>query len=272
METLDKFSKPFQKQVLNQYRGLVRSCRNVFDRSSMSLIRGSFEFLVANTEEKLTIHGKHPIIYFTSLARMMVKELDLDALSISAAMVIHCVEKNSISPDRIRTEVNERTASLVEELLKIGTLDTTTKQGQAENMRNLILTLATDFRVILVKVAERLHLIRQMERLGEQEQITLACEVKFIYSPLAHRLGLYNVMSEMEDISMSVLEKEAFQTITEKLRASTQRRNKFIREFIQPIKEDLSKEKFHVLACKYGRRSCAGQDTMNFPVVRCPVD
>ncbi len=86
-------------------------------------------------------------------------------------------------------------------------------------MRNLILTLATDFRVILIKIAERLFLMRQMADLEEKEQIALSCEAKFIYSPLAHRLGLYNVMSEMEDISMSVLEKEAYQEIDAKLKA-----------------------------------------------------
>ncbi len=246
METLEGFSIPFQKQLLNQYRGLVRSCRNEYDRSSMSLIRRSFDFMVANTEENLAIHGEHPVLYFTSLARMMIKELDLDALSVSVAIVAHCVETNTISTEHVRNEVDVRTASLVKELLKIGTLDTTTSHVQAENMRNLILTLATDFRVILIKIAERLYLMRQIDFLEEKEQIALACEARFIYSPLAHRLGLYNVMSEMEDISMRILEREAYNSIYEKLKASTARRNRIIRDFIQPIREALEKEKFKV--------------------------
>ena len=111
------------------------------------------------------------------------------------------------------------------ELLKISDLDTSASRGQDENMRNLILTLATDFRVILVKIAERLFLMRQAELLSEKEQIALALESRSIYSPLAHRLGLYNVMSEMEDISMSILEKKEYESIAEKLKASTQRRS-----------------------------------------------
>ena len=88
--------------------------------------------------------------------------------------------------------------------------------------------------------------MRQIEVLEEKEQIAISCESRFIYSPLAHRLGLYNIMLEMEDISMSVLEKEAYQSIAEKLKASTQRRNRFIRDFIKPLEEDLKKEKFRV--------------------------
>ncbi|MCK5135500.1 MAG: bifunctional (p)ppGpp synthetase/guanosine-3',5'-bis(diphosphate) 3'-pyrophosphohydrolase [Bacteroidales bacterium] len=240
---MEKFSKPLQKIILNQFRGLVRTCRDEYDMASMALIRKSFDFLVSNSVEEQTFQGVHPIEYSTNLARMTVKELGMDALGVSATLIMQCVELNAIPAEQVRENVGDRTASILEELLKISNLDTTTTQGQAENMRNLILTLATDFRVILVKIAERMNRMRQMDRINEKEQILLACEAKFIYSPLAHRLGLYNVMSEMEDISMSVLDKEAYQTIAEKLKASTPRRNRFIREFVQPIREDLEKEK-----------------------------
>jgi len=246
MGTIEQYSEPVKKQILNQFRGLLRDCSSEYDKAAMKLLRKSFELLVSCVEEDEQLHGVQFVEYSTRFARLTVKEFGLDVLGVSAALIIHCVDLKQIDIDLVRSNVGNRTASIVEELLKISNLDTSTTQGQAENMRNLILTLATDFRVILVKIAERLHLMRQMERLIEKEQITHACEIKFIYSPLAHRLGLYNVMSEMEDISMSVLEKETYQTITEKLRASTQRRNKFIREFIQPIKDDLEKEKFKV--------------------------
>jgi len=197
METLKKFSKPFQKIILSQFRGLVRNCRDEYDRDSMALIRKSFDFLVSNSVEEQTLHGVHLLEYSTRLARMTVKELGLDALGASAALILHCVELNKIQVELVRKDVGDRTAAIVEELLKISNLDTTTSHGQSENMRNLILTLATDFRVILVKIAERLNLMRQMDLILEKERIALACEAKFIYSPLAHRLGLYNIMSEM---------------------------------------------------------------------------
>ncbi|MEN8201305.1 MAG: RelA/SpoT family protein [Bacteroidota bacterium] len=246
MANIDKFNEALQTQILSQFRGLIRTCRSEYDKSSMGLIRSSFEFLLAQAGNKQHVHGIHLVEYAAALARMTAKELGLDAIGTSAAMLMHCVELNLISMDKLGTGVGKRTASIIEELLKISDLDTSASRGQAENMRNLILTLASDFRVILVKIAERLYLMRQAHVLSEKEQIALAFESRSIYSPLAHRLGLYNVMSEMEDISMSVLEKTEYQSIAEQLKASTQRRNKFIREFIQPIQKDLEKEKFGV--------------------------
>ena len=246
MGTIERYSEPIKTAVLNQFRGLIRACGREFDKSSMMLIRRSFNFLVSSIEEDDHLYGVQHIEYATGFARMTLRELGLDALSVSAALIIHCVNLKGIPIQKLKSEAGERTSSIVEELLKISNLDITTSQDQAENMRNLILTLVTDFRVILLKIAERIYLMRQLDHIEEKEQIALACEAKFIYSPLAHRLGLYNVMSEMEDISMSVLDREAYQTISEKLRASTQRRNRFIKEFIQPILEDLEKERFNV--------------------------
>ncbi len=246
MELIERYPEAMQKQILSQFRGLIRICGGEFDKSELGLVRKSFEFLLSRSEETTGFKGIHLVEYAAGLARMTVKELGLDAIGVSAALLIHCVEQKNIPLEEIRSEIGERTANVVEELLKISSLDTSTIQGQAENMRNLVLTLATDFRVILLKIAERLYLMRQLEILNEKEQIALSCESRFIYSPLAHRLGLYNIMLEMEDLSMSVLEKEAYQSIAEKLTASTQRRNKFIRDFIKPLQEDLEKEKFRV--------------------------
>jgi len=246
MASINKFNQALQKQILGHFRGLVRTCSSEYDKSSMKLVRDSFNFLLDHAGEKQSVHGIHLVEYSTLLARMTVKELGLDAIGASAALLMNCVELNQIPIEKLSSGLGNRTASIVEELIKISDLDTSATRGQAENMRNLILTLASDFRVILIKIAERLYLMRQVQLLNEKEQIALALESRSIYSPLAHRLGLYNVMSEMEDISMSVLDKIEYRDIAEKLKASTQRRNKFIREFIQPLQEDLEKEKFGV--------------------------
>jgi guanosine-3',5'-bis(diphosphate) 3'-pyrophosphohydrolase len=246
MEALNRYEVELQKQILNHYRGLIRACREDYDTEGLKLIRTSMDFLIAQTPPELTRSGLHLVIYAIQLARMTVKELGLDALGVSSVLAVHCVEHLSIPAGKVQSELGERTAVIIEEFLKISDLDTTTTSGQAENMRNLILTLATDFRVILVKIAERLFLMRRFANLNEKEQIALSCEAKYIYSPLAHRLGLYNVMSEMEDLSMRILEKEAYQSIDGNLKATTTKRNRFIREFVQPIVEDLEKEKFKV--------------------------
>ena len=244
MDIIKKYSPALQKEILVHFKELMRICVDEYDKRSLALVKKSFGFLMEHTEEAQEFNGIHLVKFSAGLAQMAVKELGMDAIGVSAALLLHCAELNQIPIKDIESDVGERTATAIEEFLKISKLDTTINQGQAENMRNLILTLATDFRVILVKIAERLYLMRQMELHNEQERIELSCESRFIYSPLAHRLGLYNVMSEMEDISMSVLEEEEYKSISEKLKASTQRRNRFIKEFIQPLQEDLDKERF----------------------------
>jgi guanosine-3',5'-bis(diphosphate) 3'-pyrophosphohydrolase len=244
MELLERYPEVMHQKIRSQFRGLLRICGKEYDKAGLALVRKSFEFLLSHASEGSMVHGIHLIEYSTGLARMAARELGLDAIGVSASLLIHCAEVHHLPMDQVRTDVGTRTATVVEELLKISRLDTSTKQGQAENMMNLVLTLATDFRVILLKIAERLYLMRQLDILDEKDRIAVSCESRFIYSPLAHRLGLYNTMLEMEDISMSVLEKEAYQSIAEKLKASTPRRNKFIRDFIKPLQEDLDREKF----------------------------
>ncbi len=246
MAANDRHSETLQTRIRRNYRGLLRSCRQEYDQESVQQVRTAFDFLVCQSGEDQLVHGVPMVEYSTGLAKMTLKELGLDALGLTVAMVMHCVDQKPELLDRAGKELGERTSGILNELLKISDLDTQTSGDQAENMRNLILTLATDFRVILVKLAERLYLMRQIPWLKETEQITLAAESRYIYSPLAHRLGLYNVMSELEDLAMSVLEKDAYQSIAAKLKASTQRRNRFIREFIEPVHTDLDKEKIRV--------------------------
>jgi len=246
MDLIERYPPETQKSIRSQFRELLRICGTEFDKPGLALVRKSFEFLLAHADADSDYNGIPLVEYSAGLARMAVEELGLDAIGVSATLLIHGVEQWDIPMEDLKSALGDRSTTIVEELLKISSLDTTATQGQAENMRNLVLTLVTDFRVILLKIAERLYLMRQLNILSESDQIALACESRFIYSPLAHRLGLYNTMLEMEDISMSVLEKEAYQSIAQKLKASTQRREKFIRDFIKPLQEGMEQEKFKV--------------------------
>ena len=246
MEVLKKYNEDLQKQFMVRYDELIRICEKEYDARGVKLIRQSVEFLLEKTPEEKRKLGMHLSIFAIQLAEMTVKELGLDALGISSVLIVDAVELNDIPLDEVQASLGERTGQIIRELMNISDLDTTTNSGQAENMRNLILTLASDFRVILIKIAERLFLMRQKDTLSEKEQIAISCEARFIYSPLAHRLGLYNVMSEMEDISMSILEKEAYMEIDTKLKASKARRERFIKEFIKPIERDMEQEKIKV--------------------------
>ena len=231
------------EEILQASEALLDRCRKEYDRAGIRMIESSLRFLQKNCDPGAERSGRPLLLFSLGLGHLTLEELGLDALGLSSALLIPSVEYQNLSPDLIRREVGDRPAAIIEELLKISGLDTQTTRNQAENMRNLILTLASDFRVILIRIAERLYHMRQLAHLPEKEQIAFACEAGYIYSPLAHRLGLYNVMSEMEDIAMSVLEKEAYQAIDAKLKATMERRKRFIDDFIKPIREDLDREK-----------------------------
>ena len=150
MEALERYPEAMQRKIRSDYRGLMRICGSEFDKSGLALIRKSFDFLLLHSRETTRFHGVHLVEYSTGLARMTVAELGLDAIGVSASLLIHGVELLDIPLEEVKSAVGERTTTVVEELLKISSLDTSATQGQAENMRNLVLTLASDFRVILL--------------------------------------------------------------------------------------------------------------------------
>lgn len=236
--------------MIENQKYILDICKEEYGISGLKLIRRSIDFFndqSVTTDDRKTITEKES----GRLAEMAVIELGLDPLGIASAILMPLIGKKSNLSEAARHGVDRRVADILRELERISSLDTRTDDRQSENMRNLILSFSTDFRVILLKIAERLYRMRNIEHATQKEQIVLACEARAIYSPLAHRLGLYNMMSEMEDISMGVLEKEAYQDISKKLSASKARRQKFIADFIAPISESLDRSR---LKCEiFGR-------------------
>ncbi|PID91460.1 MAG: RelA/SpoT family protein [Bacteroidetes bacterium] len=246
MNPLNKYAEQQHEEIDQLYRSLLRICEEEYDPEASIGVRRAVDYLLQELEPEDQNLGMSKAAYALSLGKMAVKELGLDAPGLTAALLMNGPKKDENASKRMKEVLGERVCGIVNELRRIGDLDTSGSQEQSENMRNLILSLATDFRVILVKLAERLFLMRLNKRLEEKEQIALACEARSIYSPLAHRLGLYNVMSEMEDIAMSILDREAYIQIEEKLRSGSDKRKRFIEEFIRPLKTDLEEENFKV--------------------------
>ncbi|MEZ5071714.1 MAG: TGS domain-containing protein [Bacteroidales bacterium] len=240
--SLDHLPELQRTKVTRLYREILKRSRSEYDPTTQELVRCSVETLIRRADPDRMLHGELLLLQSLQLGKMVLDEMGLDALGLSAALFILPVQQECMTPEEACEGAGDRTASILRELMKIGSLDTRANQDQAENMRNLILTLATDFRVILVKIAERLFVMRHLKDLPEKLRIELSWEARYIYSPLSHRLGLYKVMSEMEDLSMSVLEEEAYLQIVEKLRIGTDKRNRFIKEFIDPIEADLRQE------------------------------
>jgi len=241
MET-GKFSPYIERQIIRQYRSLMKICRPEYDKDGLELIKKAYNLILDKSCDQDEKWGEHVVAHSVQLAKIAASELGLDATAVASAILFEYVNLTGEPPEDLKTIMGPKINTIIDDLLKINQYSKVPDKNQGDRMLNLILTLSSDYRVILVKLTERLYTMRQIGHAGEEDQISLACEAKYLYSALAHRLGLYNMMSEMEDISMSILEKEAYTEITEKLAETTTQRNRFIQKFIKPIKEHLDSE------------------------------
>ena len=155
-------------------------------------------------------------------------------------MLHDTVEDTELTLNDIEMEFGKTPAKIVEGLTKISNVvETNSTTQQAENFKKILLTLAEDPRVILIKIADRVHNMRTLERMRKDKQLKIASETSFIYAPLAHRLGLYEIKSELEDLALKYTQPEIFNEIVTKLNDTKRERNKYIREFIKPLKDEL---------------------------------
>jgi GTP diphosphokinase / guanosine-3',5'-bis(diphosphate) 3'-diphosphatase len=233
-------------ETLKYFKALRRDCKDVCNLDEMKKIKEAFVFMSEFCSSRQERWGKAALIHAIEVARIVTIQTGLAGTSIIAAMFIECIDDEDFNLELVKEKFGNKVAELLEGLQKISSIKTDKSSSQAENFRNLILSMASDVRVILIKLSERLYVLRNIENLPEDERIQIATETSHIYSPLAHRLGLYNMMSELEDISMKYVEPDAYHMIEEKLEASQAKRNKFIREFIKPVKEELETQGFKV--------------------------
>lgn len=222
---------------------LLEICQGEYEKKGQLLIKHSIDFLIEEVETDASLVPEKIFQRSFDLAEMVIIELGIDPLGVCAALLMPLSEFVPNAATNVESELGPRISLILNELERIRNLNTDASAKHAENMRNLILSFSTDFRVILIKIAERLYAMRQNKGGSDKESISSACESKAIYSPLAHRLGLYQMMSEMDDIAMSILEKEVYQDIAKKLQASKTKREKFIRDFIAPLEKELTAEK-----------------------------
>ncbi|MDF1572399.1 MAG: TGS domain-containing protein [Bacteroidales bacterium] len=225
------------------YRDFLMLCGEEYDKKGQQLIQQSHDFLLQEMEDQDT--GIVGVItdYAFGLSTMVIRELGLDPLGVSAVLILPLIEKKPDLLPTVKKTLGSRTGSILSEFLKISELNTAGSSRHAENMRNLILSFSTDFRVILIKISERLYQLRKSSGKQGEKDIYAAMEARAIYSPLAHRLGLYTMMSEMDDIAMSILESDVYRSINRKLQASRAKREKLIEGFIAPLKEKLEDER-----------------------------
>jgi GTP pyrophosphokinase len=180
----------------------------------------------------------HPI----AVARICAEEMGLGPTAIVCALLHDTVEDTHISLEDIEDLFGPKVRLIIDGLTKIPEVFDENASIQAENFRKMILTISDDFRVVLIKLADRLHNMRTLGSMRQDKQLKIASETKFLYAPLAHRLGLYSVKTELEDLSMMYCESEVFKSIESQLKSTADVRNRFIRRFVSPIRETLLHE------------------------------
>lgn len=234
-----------QKQIVNRYRGLLRACRSNVNADDVKLISKAIKEITRLYEDRRTASGNPYVFHLIDVARICVDEIGLGGTAIVAAMLHDTISDKLLNGAEIEKRYGLTIAQIVDGLSKISSLDPKDPNKQAENFRELILTLSTDARVILIKLADRLENMRSLSAMPPDVQLKISWETYHLYAPLAHRLGLYRLKSEMEDLAMKYTNGDDYRMILRKLRNTTTRRNKFIKEFIEPIETELVSREFN---------------------------
>jgi GTP diphosphokinase / guanosine-3',5'-bis(diphosphate) 3'-diphosphatase len=233
-----------KKEILNRYRGLLRSCRFKLDDSEKKLIRKAFNIALEAHKNARRKSGEPYIYHPIAVARIVAEEIGLGAVAIACALLHDTVEDTDLTLKDIEGMFGKKVASIIDGLTKIAGVFDASSSLQAENFRKMLLTLAEDVRVIIIKLADRLHNMRTLDSMERTKQLKIASETLYLYAPLAHRLGLNAIKSEMEDLSLKYTEPALFAEIAQKLKDTQAERTRYIHRFITPIREALHEQKF----------------------------
>jgi len=189
--------------------------------------------------------GEPYILHPLAVAMICVEEIGLGVRSTICALLHDTVEDTDITLEMVAREFGPEIAKIVDGLTKISNVLDANLSQQAENFKKILLTLTDDPRVILIKLADRLHNMRTLDSMKREKQLKIASETVYVYAPLAHRMGLYNIKTEMEDLAMKYMEPDSYRYIAEKLANTKRERTRYINDFIRPLKEKLIQGKFN---------------------------
>lgn len=231
-----------KQEILKRYRHLLRACRHNLQKGDKQLIRQAFDMALEAHKEMRRKSGEPYIYHPLAVAQIVAQEIGLGTTSIVCALLHDVVEDTDITLEVIRLNFGDKIAKIIDGLTKISGVFDQTSSLQAENFRKMLLTLSEDVRVILIKLADRLHNMRTLESMPRKSQLKIASETLYLYAPLAHRLGLYAIKTELEDLSIKYSEPEKYFEIVQKLQETKAQRNKYIKQFIEPIEERLKEE------------------------------
>ena len=234
------------KEIAKRYKNLLKETYQTLSRSDKLLIRKAFNLSVEAHSNQRRKTGEPYIFHPISVAKIVANEIGLGAVSIVAALLHDVVEDTKYTINDIEQLFGETVARIVSGLTKISSLKKDKDHSiQAENFRKMLLTLHDDVRVILIKVADRLHNMQTMDAMPAHKQVKIASETLYIYAPLAHRLGLYNIKTELEDLGLKYTEPDVYNDIVSKISESKEDQDNYIQTFEKILNKGLSRESFN---------------------------
>lgn len=233
------------KEIANRYKDLLKGTYQTLSEDDKKLIRKAFEVAVEAHSNQRRKSGEPYIFHPIAVAKIVAYEIGLGAISIASALLHDVVEDTHYTVEDMEQLFGETVARIVSGLTKISRLKKDQDYSiQAENFRKMLLTLHDDVRVILIKIADRLHNMQTMDAMPPHKQVKIASETLYIYAPLAHRLGLYNIKTELEDLGLKYTEPDVYKDILTKIKENKEEQQNYIDQFSAKIEEALHKEGF----------------------------
>ncbi|SHO65195.1 RelA/SpoT family protein [Algoriphagus zhangzhouensis] len=233
-----------RKEILKRYRRLLRHAKPVLKPGDAKFIKQAFNVSLEAHKDMRRKSGEPYIYHPLEVALICVEEIGLGTTSIVAALLHDVVEDTDWELEDIEREFGPKVMTIIDGLTKISGVFEYGSSQQAENFRKMLLTLSDDVRVILIKIADRLNNMRTLGSMPRHKQLKISSETMYLYAPLAHRLGLYAIKSELEDLYLKYTDTDTYKDIVDKINESKSYRNKFIKSFIQPIEEELTRQGF----------------------------
>ena len=232
-----------KKEILRRYKELLSNMYNKTTKEQRKNIKKAF-MMAENAHQNMRRKSGEPYIYHPlAVANIVAKELNLGTTSVVCALLHDVVEDTEIELSVIRDIFGETVATIIDGLTKIDDLQLANDTSiQAENFRKIFISMSNDVRVILIKLADRLHNMRTLEFMPEEKRLKISSETSYFYVPIAHRLGLYKIKSELEDCAMKYTDPIAYNQIATKIRSSETERQSMIEEFVEPINQRLVQE------------------------------
>lgn len=232
------------KAILQEYKELLRISYQTLTPEDKKLIRKAFDVAMDAHKDQRRKSGEAYFFHPIAVAKIVASEIGLGATAIAAALMHDVVEDTPITVEDIEKMFNPKVAQLVEGLTKISKVQKEMNVSmQAENFRKMLLTLNDDVRVILIKIADRLHNMQTLDTMEDFKQVKIASETLYIYAPLAHRLGLYKIKNKLEDLGLKYTEPEIYNDIVSKLKETKEEQDAYIKDISDVLKTALDEEK-----------------------------